>query len=288
MMQTLNSAVEHSLSPQSIKWRIEAKRTGRSFAEVVMLRTLVYRVEQVFLIEKDGGLLLQHVAIDPSMSEHREVISAMLTAIQSFVRDSFKTPEHDGIGSVSLGDSTLWIETGPDAVLAAAIRGTPPIQLKEVLHDTLVAIHQDHLRPLATATAAPDAFASCTELMKGCLQEQRVEVAAPPAEKKKGLTPFHYAGAGLGVLILSWMSFSIWNNIRWGRLEDRLRAEPGIVLTEAEVKGSHFHVRGLRDPVAADPVQLAQSLGLPSKKLHASLSPYYSLDDVIIRRRESR
>src|SRR4028118_1604727 len=31
MMQTLNSAVEHSLSPQSIKWRIEAKRTGRSF-----------------------------------------------------------------------------------------------------------------------------------------------------------------------------------------------------------------------------------------------------------------
>ncbi len=59
MLQSFNYALEHSVSPQSLKWRIEARQTGKSFAEVVLLRTLVYRVEQVFLIDKHTGLILQ-------------------------------------------------------------------------------------------------------------------------------------------------------------------------------------------------------------------------------------
>src|SRR3954469_16193668 len=80
MVQSLNATVEHSLSPQSIRWRLEAKRTGKTLAEVVLIRTLVYRVEQVFLIEKNSGLLLQHVALDPAKAENSQAISAMLTA----------------------------------------------------------------------------------------------------------------------------------------------------------------------------------------------------------------
>ena len=47
--------------PRDSRWRIEAWRTGKSFSEVVPLRTLVFRVEQVFLIHRKTGLLLQHV-----------------------------------------------------------------------------------------------------------------------------------------------------------------------------------------------------------------------------------
>ena len=50
--------------PRSLKWRFEAWRTGRPFAEIVLLKTLVYRVDQVFLIHKETGLLLQHVVAD--------------------------------------------------------------------------------------------------------------------------------------------------------------------------------------------------------------------------------
>src|SRR3954466_9556168 len=46
MIQSVNETVEHSLSPQSIRWRLEAKRTGKTLAEIVLIRTLVYRVEQ--------------------------------------------------------------------------------------------------------------------------------------------------------------------------------------------------------------------------------------------------
>src|SRR5688572_18709081 len=57
MLESLNQSLEHSLSWRAVQWRITAARTGKSFAEVVLLKTLVYRVEQVFLIERESGLL---------------------------------------------------------------------------------------------------------------------------------------------------------------------------------------------------------------------------------------
>jgi OOP family OmpA-OmpF porin len=48
MAQTINQLLENSLSARSWRWRVEAWRTGRPFAQVVLLRTLVYKVEQVW------------------------------------------------------------------------------------------------------------------------------------------------------------------------------------------------------------------------------------------------
>lgn len=284
MIQSLNQTVEHSLSPQSIRWRLEAKRTGKTLAEVVLLRTLVYRVEQVFLIEKKSGLLLQHVAVNPAMSENSQAISAMLTAIQDFMRDAFRAEEKE-IGSVTLGDATLWVESGPEAVLAAEIRGNPPAQLREVIHETIASIHQDHLKPLALQETSPESFRSCAELMKGCLQEQRVE---PRPKNRRGVTPFHFFAVIVVGLLLWWAGFTIWNHYRWGQLEQALRGRSGIVVLKTRVTGSHFHVQGMRDPQADDPVEMARALHLPTEKLHLTLSAFHSLDEDMLRRRALR
>jgi len=52
MVESFNRTLEHSLSWRSLTWRVEALRTGRSFGEVVLLHTLLFRVEQVFLIDR--------------------------------------------------------------------------------------------------------------------------------------------------------------------------------------------------------------------------------------------
>src|ERR1700747_1970493 len=73
MLESFNEALEHSLSWRGIKWRIEAIRTGRSFTEIALLHSLVYRVEQVFLIHRETGLVLNHLTApsvatqDPTM-----------------------------------------------------------------------------------------------------------------------------------------------------------------------------------------------------------------------------
>ena len=89
MTQSFNHSLDDSLSIRGLRWRLEAWRTGRSFAEVVLLHTLRYRVEQVFLIHRETGLLLHHVAAEGAVVQDQQVLSGMLTAIQSYVRDSF-------------------------------------------------------------------------------------------------------------------------------------------------------------------------------------------------------
>ena len=61
-LQGLNQAFKHSFSWRGLKWRLEAYRSGSSFADVVLKHTVVFRVEHLFLIHRKTGLLLEHVA----------------------------------------------------------------------------------------------------------------------------------------------------------------------------------------------------------------------------------
>ena len=148
MVQSLNQSMTHSLSAQGLKWRVEALRTGKTFAEVVMLKTLLYRVEQVFLIHKDTGLLLQQVSAPGTKTQDADMVSGMLTAIQDFVHDSFSTPDGEGLEDLRVGELTVWVERGPQAVLAAVIRGNAPEDLRAVFQDALERIHLQFGTPL--------------------------------------------------------------------------------------------------------------------------------------------
>ena len=95
--QRLNQTLKYSLTWRGLKWRWEAWRTGRPFAEVVLKHTLVYQVEHVFLVHRHTGLLIAHVAAENAVSQDPQLVSSMLVAIQDFVRDSFSGAEHQGL-----------------------------------------------------------------------------------------------------------------------------------------------------------------------------------------------
>ncbi len=140
MIQSLNQTLENSFSPKGLRWRFEAWQTGKSFAEVVLLHSLIYRVEEVFLIHRETGGLLQHASALKNVSEDVDMVSAMLTAIQDFAHDSFKESENATLDSLQLNELSVWIERSPDAILAGVIRGNPPLNLREIFEESLAAI----------------------------------------------------------------------------------------------------------------------------------------------------
>src|SRR5215475_1340934 len=102
-LESFNQILDQSLSIKGLKWRFEALRTGRSFTEVALLHSLVFRVEQVFLIHKKTGLSLGH-AVAPSVAmQDPSLVSGMLSAIQDFVRDSFHSGPGEGIERLNVG-----------------------------------------------------------------------------------------------------------------------------------------------------------------------------------------
>ena len=172
MVESFNRAIEDSLSWRSVQWRLEARRTGRSFGEVVLLKTLIYRVEQVFLIDRRTGLLLQHVQHGTEQVQDADMVSGMLTAIRDFAQDSFKTAEADSLESLQVGDLSVWIEAGPLAIVAAVIRGTAPREYRQTLQSAVEEIHLRFGEALQSFTGDATPFEDARSLLESCLELQ--------------------------------------------------------------------------------------------------------------------
>jgi OOP family OmpA-OmpF porin len=271
-LQSLNQALENSLTPQSFAWRLEALQTGKSFAEVVLLRTLLYRVEQVFLIHKETSLLLHHVAAPGVETLDADLVSAMLKAIQDFVRDSFNTSSGDSLDTLRFGELTIWIEQGPQAVLAGVIRGNAPYELRIVFQQAIEKIHQAQGKALADFQGNAAVFEASHADLEDCLRSRY-------RHKKQGNTA--YAWAAMGVLLLALGIFGFFGfraRQRWATYLEQLKAEPGIVVIEAKRGWRKYFISGLRDPLAVDPDQLLQPVGINPQAVVSQWEPYLSFD----------
>ena len=282
MLQSFNYALEHSLSPQSLKWRIEAKQTGKSFAEVVLLRTLVYRVEQVFLIDKQSGLMLQHVVAPKIEAQDPSLVSAMLTAIQDFVKDSFNVRKHEGLHTLEFGELTIWIEQGPSCVLAGIIRGNAPEDLRLVFQDAIEKIHLLLGREFKNFSGDTEQFAASKPYLETCLESHY---------KNQNKTRYIYAWASVGVLAIAlgtWGFFEYRENKRWNNYLQKLQAQPGIVVTKTGKRNGNYFVAGMRDPLAIEPKSLIKQAKLNPKKLDFQWQPFLSLERKFVIKRAKK
>jgi OOP family OmpA-OmpF porin len=279
MIEGFNQVLEHSLSLKSLKWRLEALRTNKSFAEIVLLHTLIYHVEQIFLIHKDTGLVLQHVVSKAEVAHDPDLVSSMLTAIKDFVQDSFGAQKEESLETLRVGERSVWIEHAPHAFLAAVIRGDPPRDYVTTLCETLEEIHIDHKEKLQNFSGDSTPFNDTQYLLEKCLQAQ----FEGETKKSSPLVWFIFAAVlGLiGVCALYWFN----DHRNWSRLETRLQNEPGIVVTAVKKIDGKKHVIGLRDPLAEDPYTYIAAYGMNSDDIEFRWEAFHSSHPAFITRR---
>lgn len=281
MVQSLNQSMTHSLSVQGLKWRVEAWRTGKPFAEVVLLHTLLYRVEQVFLIHKETGLLLQHVVASNVAAQDADMVSGMLTAIQDFVHDSFSSREGDQLETLQVGELTVWIEQGPLAILAGVIRGTAPEELRDVFRSTIENIHLQYHDALAEFSGDAAPFESAKPMLEDCLEAQ-YESERQAASTKRKLIPLVAIASVIVLALIVWGFFAWRSARRWDAYLSRLKNEPGIVVTETGKSGGKYFVNGLRDPLARDPATLLPEANVDQADVVSRWQPFQAMSSEFV------
>ncbi len=279
MTEAFNHSLDESLSIRGLQWRLEAWRTGRPFAEVVLLHRLRYRVDQVFLIHRDTGLLLHHIAADGVVVQDQHVLSGMLTAIQDYVRDSFGATQDQTLDQFQVGEWTVWVEQGSRAYLAGVIRGTPPASLREKFRDILDRIHAEQADVLVSFEGDTTSFQTLKPDLEDCLQSH-YESRQPSSALKLWIL------AGIVLLPCFWWGWTAYqDHARWNHLLTQLKNEPGIVVTRTNATWGGYHLEGLRDPMAKDPVSMITEAGIDPSTVTAQWSPVYALDPRLIARR---
>jgi len=279
LVESINRAVEHTFSFRGLAWRLEAWRTGTPYAQIVLKHALVYRVEQVFLIHAETGLPLGHAASPDLKSSNADLISGMLTAIQDFVSDSFRQQEDGRLRTFSVGELTVLVEAGPQAVLAAVVRGQPPDTLLRKLQDRLETIHLQFAAAFADFSGDPAPFEAARPLLEECLEtvlsHDRPRAARPRLAWLRWAVPLVLLGGALAGL--AWRS-----QRRWANAVARLEAEPGIQIVQARRSLGTWRFRGLKDPLAAQPAVILAGLGADTTGLDARWEPYLSLEPSLV------
>ena len=281
--QQINTAVEHSLSPRGLKWRLQASRAGIPFGEFLLQRTLQFRVEQAYLISRENGLLIGHVHHASAKIKDSDAVSAMFTAIQDFVKESFSPDRTGRLESADMGEFTLWAVHGPHALLVCVIRGVPPKRLRADLSAILERLHFRHGDAIRDYAGDTSTVTDVDTDLERCL---RFEAHHEPGETRGGAKWWWLAAALVVIGLIVWSGFREWQeSMQLERFRNALEATPGVYVTEIERDGDELFVRGLRDPLAASVAGIAASVDVPEASLRVSMRPYQSLDPAMIEAR---
>lgn len=281
--EQINQAVEYSLSVKGLKWRFQAWRAGVPFGEFILQKTLLYRVEQVYLISRENGLLVSHVHHDAARIKDSDAVSAMFTAIQDFVKESFSPDRTGRLETADMGEFTLWAVHGPHALLVCVIRGVPPRALRSELTAVLERVHFRYGEALRSYTGDTSSIPEVDEELQGCL---RFQAQQSDEDKAAGLsTPMKIVLALVGVAIVYGLVMSWITGRQLNRLTEVLAETPGVYVGLVDRTDGKFQVQGLRDPLADSVEQIALAANLQPGDVLAQLRPYQSLDPEIIVRR---
>ncbi|CAN2039040.1 Flagellar motor protein MotB [Candidatus Magnetomoraceae bacterium gMMP-15] len=278
-IQGFNEILQYSFSFQGLMWRIEAFKTRRSFGEVVLLNTLIYQVEQLFLIHKETGLLIENAVSKEVTAQDPDLVSSMLTAIQDFIKDSFDVEKNEGLETLRIGDKSVWIEQSQHAILAAVIRGNPPVDFQQTLKETLDAISIEEEEALESFDGDVSFFKDTKNYLETCLQSKY-------KVQKKKISPALWIILALILLLIgSWSFFLYKNHINWTDYLKTLKMEPGLVITLTEKHWDKYHIFGLRDSLSSDPYIMLKKTRLNPDKVIFHLEPYYSLYSAFVLKR---
>jgi outer membrane protein OmpA-like peptidoglycan-associated protein len=277
VVDSFNQVLTHSLSARALQWRVESWRTGKPFAEVVLSHSLVYRVEQVFLVHRATGLLLQDIAIDPASAQDSDLVSGMLTAIQDFVRDSFSVEADQAVDTMRVGDLAVLVEQAEHAYVAAVVRGSPPTGLRAVLRDALEAIQVELAEAFDTFSGDSTPLDDARRHLEGCLQMQ----VAARSTRRRWLAPA-VAGGGVLLLLAAWFGLSLRAGWRWNGYLARLGREPGILVVSERGGVWRSSIAGFADPYAADPARLLVESGLDPARVSSRWERVISQEPSIV------
>jgi OOP family OmpA-OmpF porin len=272
MMETFSRSLEDTVSWRAMQWRWTAWRTGRPYSEIVLLHSLQYRVEEVFLIHAETGLLLQHVSRAEATGKDPDQISGMLTAIQDFVRDSFSVGGADSLEALRVGELAVFIERGPEAVVAGVVRGTAPPAIRRLFEDAVEAVHRRFGPELEAFSGDAGGLDASRPILEACLV---TELREP--QRRRSYRPWLAAAAVAALAAAVWFVSSALERRRWNAYVERLAAEPGIVVVSSGRQGGRFFVSGLRDPLAADPLALAAPFRVRPERIASRWEPYQAI-----------
>jgi hypothetical protein len=124
-----------------------------------------FAVDDIFLIHLDGRLI-HHATRRLATGVDSDILSSMLTAVTSFVKDALSRTGESTLGSLEYGDSKILLERGKWSFLAVVISGRQePTELRGEMRQVLRNVESEYGAVLSAWDGNTATMADCKKLL---------------------------------------------------------------------------------------------------------------------------
>lgn len=141
LARSIDNTMRQNFHPKAFK-RLMWRFRGLNPDEASLREMLPFQVKEIFLIHRDSGLLIHHLSNTATMTD-ADLISGMLTAIRSYVAESFGEGKEGSLDDISYGDLRILIQEGSLAILAVVLQGIEPSGFQHRMREQLSIIHNE-------------------------------------------------------------------------------------------------------------------------------------------------
>lgn len=162
MMVEVNDKLQDTLSAETIQRKIKSKIYNISEAELLIKESNIAKVNSIFLIHKESGMLILDVhKEDNKKIDEPEMVASMLSAIKSFVNDWISNQDKmSEVSEIEYGNSSILIESAGSSYLAVVIDGKSDFNLQEEISFTLSKVILNHAIEISKYDGDPETIKS--------------------------------------------------------------------------------------------------------------------------------
>lgn len=143
-----------------------------------------FKVQEILLIDRHAGLMLASSSLGTERRQDSDLVSGMLDAIASFVQDAFGQSDQDGLQDLRVGDTSVLVEWGPEAVLASVVTGLPTASYRHRAAETLEKIHVRYADELASFSGDSAPFRTTQPVLNSLASPWQPEAVNRPRTKR--------------------------------------------------------------------------------------------------------
>ena len=201
-MRDLARRIDHqmrrTLSVQTLAQQFQAMVRGVPEGEMALRSSLPFHVQEVFLIHRENGLLLNHISRHPELSADSDLISGMLTAIRDFAADAFGRNQEGQLNQIEYGDKVILLEATQHAYIAVVMEGVEPTGFRANMREQAIDIEHAYATTLRNWDGDSAAFTETSTHLHKLISIDEVQ----PKPAKSPTSPSVLPNPSLDVLFM--------------------------------------------------------------------------------------
>ncbi|TYA86748.1 cell envelope biogenesis protein OmpA [Seonamhaeicola marinus] len=142
LSEKITQQLQKSFSFKNWSRKFKAKFSGIKEESLVINDLALTEIQEVFIINKESGILLANFSKTNTID--KEVLSAMLTAIKSFVEEALKLDQED-LESIEYGTYNIHLQNFGSFYVAVVLHGVSDNIYKNKLETKLYSFAEKHL-----------------------------------------------------------------------------------------------------------------------------------------------